>query len=93
MFGSSSIAVALELCLLFTCLTWWRMGKKQTKQQKSRDPLTVPFRDLKRIAVSVDTLLRQKLGWPANTTLDNPLPVEPEVVRGFLVKVITRAKQ
>ena len=69
------------------------MGKKQTKQQKSRDPLTVPFRDLKRIVVSVDTLLRRKLGLPADTTLDNPLPVDPKVVRDFLVKVITSAKQ
>ena len=68
------------------------MGKKQTKQQKSRDPLTVPFRDLRRVATSVDTLLRWKLGLPKDTTLDNPLPAEPEVVIDFLVKVITRAK-
>ena len=68
------------------------MGKRNNKN-RTRDPLTLPFRDLKRIAVSVDTLLRRKLGLPEDTTLDNPLPVEPEVVRDFLVKVITRAKQ
>ena len=93
MFGSSSIAVALEPRLLFTCLTCWRMGKKQTKQQKSRDPLTVPFRDLKRIAIAVDTLLRKKLGLPEDKTLANPLPVEPQVVRAFLIKVSIGARQ
>ena len=67
------------------------MGKRH--KNRTRDPLTLPFRDLRRIAVSVDTLLRRKLGLPEDTTLDNRLPVEPEVVRDFLVSIITRATQ
>ena len=66
------------------------MGKKY--KNRARDPLTVPFRQLKRISITLDTLLRSKLGFEAKP-LSNPEPVEREDCIEFLQRVVEQSEQ
>ena len=59
------------------------MTKKQAKRSEDR----IVCRVEKRVAISVDTLLRRWLGWKPQK-LDNPLPVSlPTLIRYFEVRV------
>ena len=59
------------------------MTKKQAKRSEDR----IVCRFEKRVAISVDTLLRRWLGWKPQK-LDNPLPVSlPTLIRYFEVRV------
>jgi len=59
------------------------------KNNHSRDPLFNEYRQLKRICISVETLLRIKLGLE-RSTLEDPLPVSEAEVISHLETIANR---
>ena len=68
---------------------WWLISKTHNH---TRDPLIVPVRQLRRITVTLDTLLRLKLGFEPKP-LGNPRPVEPEACIEYLRKVVEESER
>ena len=60
------------------------------KRKHGRDPLTEAVRDWKRYCISIETLLRDKLGLEPDSDLEDPLPKTPEEVNEFLEKLAKR---
>ena len=83
-FLSSGKELKLRSCGL------WFMGKQN--KNRARDPLSIPVRQLKRICISVDTLLRQKLCLEVPSHLSDPLPVSEAEVIAFLETVSKKSE-
>ena len=61
------------------------------KHNHTRDPLSsAPFRFLKRVRLSIDTLLRVELGLPVDPDLTEPQPIPREQCVQYLKDIAAR---
>ena len=61
-------------------------------KKRVRDPLSIPFRNLKRISITLETLLRAKLSLEQKS-LSDPLPAEPTECIEYLRRVVEKSEQ